>query len=276
MASQMPETDPVANGRGPSLGPAGRDRFYATRLKQLAHLEMAEPEAAELWQQVVRHRRWLFRRLGRDVGQRVALLDYIVNVHPQLADPQIIDRTTLEVIEHRAIADALTGLYNRHYFEAALLREAERGRRYGAITSLILVDIDLFKEVNDEYGHRVGDSVLREVGAIILKHVRAADVPCRFGGDEFAVILPDTGQLDAKNVAERICSDIEAWFAANPVSGNFLDVTASCGIGTPEPGLSTPERLFREADWALYDAKHAGGNRVSRPRKLEDENPSAG
>src|SRR6266853_1703277 len=237
---------------GPALGPAGRDHFYATRLKQLAHLDLAEPEAAELWQQVARHRRLLFRRLGRDVGQRVALLDFIVNVQPQLVDPQIIDRTTLEVIEHRAIADALTGLYNRHYFEAALKREAERSRRYGAVTSLMLNDIDAFKEVNDEYGHRVGDGVLREVGAIILKHVRAADVACRFGGDEFAVILPDTAQLDAKVVAERICADIEGWFGKNPLFGLFLDVTVSCGIGTPKPEESSPERLLREADWALY------------------------
>jgi diguanylate cyclase (GGDEF)-like protein len=264
-----PDSSGLAHARGPSpgpaLGPAGRDRFYATRLRQLAHLDMPEPEAAQLWQQVARHRRELFRRLGRDVGQRVALLDFIVNVQPQLVDPQIIDRSTLEIIERRAIADALTGLYNRHYFESALLREAERSRRYGAVTSLMLLDIDLFKEVNDEYGHRVGDSVLREVGAIILKHVRAADVACRFGGDEFAVILPDTAQPDAQVVAERICTDIEGWFIKNPLYGLFLDVTVSGGVGTPPPEESSPERLLREADGALYEAKKTGGNRVSLP-----------
>ena len=261
--------------RGPMSGPLGHDQYYATRLKQLAHLEMPESQAAEMWQNVARHRRLLFRRLGRDVGQRVALLDFIVNVRPQLIEPQIIERTTLEAIEHQAIADSLTGLYNRHYFETQLTREAERSRRYRAVTSLALIDLDLFKEVNDEYGHRVGDLVLTAVGALILKHVRAADVACRYGGDEFAIILPETLQPEATIMAERIRTDIEAWFEANPVSGIFLDVTASCGVGTPDPGMSSAERLFREADWALYEAKRAGGNRVSRPvpRQLEDERP---
>ena len=266
-----PTPEPDDGAEGPAAPPSGRDQYYSTRLKQLAHLDLAEPEAAELWQSVARHRRQLFRRLGRDVGQRVALLDYIVNVRPQLVEPQIIDRATLEVIEHRAVADALTGLYNRHYFDQSLTREAERSRRYGTITSLMLVDLDLFKEINDEHGHRVGDIVLQTVGALILEHIRAADVACRYGGDEFAVILPDTSQADAQAVAERVCVDIARRFATQPTTGLFLDVTASCGIGTPPPRTSSPERLLREADWALYEAKKAGGNRVSGPvRQLID------
>lgn len=177
-------TAPAVGPGAASTGPQTRPRSYATRIRQLAYLELEEPKAEELWRNVARHRRELYRCLDRDVGQRVALLDYILNVRPQLVEPTIIETTTLEAIKRDAISDSLTGLYNRHYFDGALRREAERCHRYGVTASLLLLDLDEFKEVNDEYGHRVGDKVLRLVGGLILKHVRAADVPCRYRGDD--------------------------------------------------------------------------------------------
>ena len=243
----------------------------------MVNLELDEAQAEALWRNVVRHRRELFRRLARDVGQRVALLDYISNVRPQLVEPTIIEATVLDAIKRDAISDSLTGLYNRHYFDGALRREAERCHRYGVSSSLLLLDLDEFKEINDEYGHRVGDAVLQEIGGLILKHVRAADVPCRFGGDEFAVIFSDTPQPEAFTVAERIRADVEASFERTSVRGNFLEVTISGGLATLPLDAETPEQLFILADGALYEAKNAGSNRIAtvpggtRPRPVSPQ-----
>jgi len=247
----------------PLIGLPRRDQFYATRLRQLAHLDLDEARAAALWRNVARHRKALTTDLGRDVGQRVALLDFIVNVEPQLSEPQIIDRPALEAMEQQAVTDTVTGLHNRTHFEMVLEWETERSLRYGRASALVLLDLDDFKAVNDRHGHRVGDQVLQAVGTLILRHVRAADVPCRYGGDEFAIVLPDTPRSVAASVAQRICADISAWFAKNPVGGVMLDLKASCGVAF----LPLPEHasgnLFEYADRALYQAKHNGGDRVA-------------
>jgi diguanylate cyclase (GGDEF)-like protein len=257
-----PEGPAAGRTSGPSVGQPGREQFYSTRLRQLARLDLEESEAKELWREAARHRRVLQRQLGRDVGQRVALLDYIVNVRRQVIEPQIIDKSALEAIEYRAIADSVTGLYNRHYFETELHREVERGRRYGGFLSLLLLDLDQFKQINDGEGHAVGDRVLQRVGGLIRLHVRAADVPCRYGGDEFAVILPDSPATDALFVAERIRSSIETTFDSEPVSGRRLRVTCSGGLATLTAEATGPHLLFGAADRALYLAKGKGGNRI--------------
>lgn len=255
-----------------AIGPAGDvdpiprpPLSFATRLHQLAHIDVEEPRAEALWRNVARHRRELFRRLGRDVGQRVALLDYVLNVDPQVVEPTIIETNTLEALKRDAISDGVTGLFNRHYFDGALRREAERCHRYGVTASLLLLDLDDFKEINDQYGHRVGDKALQMIGHLILKHVRAADVPCRYGGDEFAVILSDTPQGEAFTVAERIRADVEQSFERLPICGQFLEMSVSGGLATLPLDASSPEQLFILADGALYEAKNAGANRIAIP-----------
>lgn len=253
------------------MGLARRDSYYSARLRQLAHLDVDEAEAEKLWRSVARHRREMLRRLGRDVGQRVALLDYVVNIRPRLIEPQIIERSALEGIEHRAVVDSLSGLYNRRYFDSELVRETERCRRYGSLVSLVLLDLDQFKGINDCYGHRVGDQVIETVGGLILKHVRTADVPCRYGGDEFAIILPDTPKADAVVVADRIRADIASSFESHVAM-----VTASGGIATFDPNFLGADDLFREADRCLYEAKGAGGNRVVSTIGREASQPTLG
>jgi diguanylate cyclase (GGDEF)-like protein len=258
------EAEEALAGRpsGPSVGQPGPERYYATRLRQLARLDLDEAEAKELWREAARHRRLLQRQLRRDAGLRVALLDYIVNVRRQVIEPQIIDKSALEAIEYRAIADSVTGLYNRHYFETELTREVERGRRYGGFLSLLLLDLDHFKQINDREGHAAGDRVLHRVGGLIRLHVRASDVPCRFGGDEFAVILPDSPASDARFVAERIRASIESAFDSEPIGGRIVRVTCSGGIATLTPEVTGSHLLFGAADRALYAAKGEGGNRI--------------
>jgi two-component system cell cycle response regulator len=181
-----------------------------------------------------------------------------------------IDAAALGAIERLVMSDALTGLYDRGYFEHALKREVDRSCRSGTSLSLLLLDLDEFKELNDAYGSRVGDRVLRTLGDLVRKDVRAADVPCRMRGDELAIILPDEQQSAAMLVAERIRKDVESWFEVNPVCGQFLEVTVSGGIATVPLDASGPEHLFITAERALCQAKRAGSNRIVTAADLVD------
>lgn len=259
----IPVTAPSGNG-GPEQSTAG-PLSPAARIRQFAQLDLDDAQAEELWRCIARHRRELYRRLERDVGPRVALLDFIVNVRPQLVEPTIIETASLEAIKRDAAYDSLTGLYNRHYFEDSLRHEAERCQRYQLTCSLLLLDLDEFKEINDEYGHRVGDQTLRLMGALIRRHVRAADTACRYGGDEFTVIFSDTSREEALNVSERIRVDVEESFERNAVYGQFLEVTVSGGLASIPLDADAPERLFALADGALYEAKHQGSNQIATP-----------
>jgi diguanylate cyclase (GGDEF)-like protein len=234
------------------------DQYYSTRIRQLMRLDLPEDAARALWMEVGAHRADLVRRLGRDVGQRVALLDYVVNVtRHHVNEPQIIERDTLAALEKRAMGDPLTELFNRGFFEIALAREVERFKRSGRPTALMMLDLDRFKEVNDREGHRRGDEVLRSVARIVREQVRGADLPCRYGGDELAAILPEADESEAERVAERIRASVEQLFRAAPVA-----VTASLGVAQCAVDGFAADDLVRRADWALYRAKGAGGNRV--------------
>jgi diguanylate cyclase (GGDEF)-like protein len=248
---------------------AQRGSIYAAKIRKLARIDVAESEAETLWQAVARHRRALFNRLGRDVGQRVALLDYVVNIQTAVtSELHLIPKSDLESIEHQAVTDSLTGLQNRHHFDLELERETQRSRRSGLPASLLLLDLDGFKGINDRYGHGVGDEVLRIIGSLILQHVRIADVACRYGGDEFGVILPDTSLETAFAVSQRMCTEINNWFHQTPVLGNYLEVTATGGLALLGDDDSAAS-LLRNADSALYEAKRAGGAHI-RPSRQSD------
>ena len=155
--------------------------------------------------------------------------------------------------------DSLTGLNNRRHFDEIMEKESERARRYHHPTSLIMLDLDYFKKVNDNFGHQTGDLVLQKLGTILLEAVRKSDTPCRYGGEEFAVILPETGLCKAQRIAERIRKMIEQ---QNIVTHNniHLKITASLGIASTENNPTID--LVRAADQALYRAKENGRNRI--------------
>lgn len=171
-------------------------------------------------------------------------------------------------VEYMAITDALTGLYNRRRFHDVLSKEFERSTRYANPVSLIMLDIDHFKKVNDNYGHQTGDTVLREVGNIITASIRDIDIASRFGGEEFMVVLPNTEKENAKVGAERMRAAI-AQHIFPEIEG---PITVSIGVaGLPDPALANEDRLVRCADYALYRAKQNGRNRIeiSTGRDLE-------
>ncbi|HET7452127.1 MAG TPA: diguanylate cyclase [Thermoanaerobaculia bacterium] len=161
-----------------------------------------------------------------------------------------------------AATDPLTGLPNRRAFDVNLQREVEGARRHGDALSLVLLDVDEFKPVNDRFGHDVGDEVLREIGRRLRLSCRTGDTVARIGGEEFALILTRTGGEGAVSVAERTRAAISGSPAATSVGA--LSVTVSAGIASAGgPIAFDPQELYRAADDALYEAKRAGRNRVS-------------
>jgi len=165
-------------------------------------------------------------------------------------------------LRHDAETDELTGVANRRSFAAAIERENARSVRYGTIFSVLVIDIDHFKSVNDHFGHLTGDSVLSTVTSRIVTCLRSADLPCRYGGDEFAILLPETGPESALDVAERIRCAI----ANDPVEmeGQNIHVSASIGVATYDAAHTADwEHLLDKADQALYRAKAEGRNQIA-------------
>jgi diguanylate cyclase (GGDEF)-like protein len=162
-------------------------------------------------------------------------------------------------LKETSFKDDVTGLYNRRFFSIRLEEEMQRHRRFNHPVSVVLVDLDGFKAVNDELGHAVGDETLRDVAQILMKHSRGINVVARYGGDEFAVLLVETSKAGARLYADRIRQVV----ATFPFS-HAKRITASFGIASlPDDEVATAEELVRAADEALYGAKRGGKNQVA-------------
>lgn len=161
-------------------------------------------------------------------------------------------------VKQLAYLDGLTGIFNRRFFELRIMEEIERARRYGNQMAVIMADIDQFKQLNDEFGHLLGDEVLRQVSSIFHQQVRKIDVVCRYGGEEFAVLLTQTNPEQAMLVAEKLRKTVESW----QFPGVPRTITISAGVAAfPNHGRSRDE-IVRAADSGLYAAKQSGRNRV--------------
>ena len=171
----------------------------------------------------------------------------------------------MKILEH-ATLDALTGLNNRHQFHTRLHSEIANAKRQKTSLCCIMTDIDFFKSVNDTYGHAVGDCVLKTVAKAIKKELREYDIPSRYGGEEFTILLPNTSLEEATTVAERLRSQIEKKkiniedYRIDGVSS--ISVTISVGVSQYKNSFDTPDELYRSADAALYKAKESGRNKV--------------
>ncbi|MEX2178529.1 MAG: sensor domain-containing diguanylate cyclase [Gemmatimonadaceae bacterium] len=166
----------------------------------------------------------------------------------------------IEEVSRRARTDALTGLANRRAFDDQLGTMLAHADRFGHPVSLIMADVDHFKAVNDNWGHEAGDVVLKAIAGTLTDGVRAVDLCCRFGGEEFAILLPQTTLLGAAELADRLRKEVEE----RPIrtGGAEISVTISCGVACYPEGVLTREALFAGADRALYEAKSAGRNCV--------------
>lgn len=166
-----------------------------------------------------------------------------------------------ESLRRQSVLDPLTGLFNRRYFDETLKRELARSRRMAAPLSLIMLDIDHFKHVNDGFGHEAGDAVLRAIAQLVRQSIRDCDVACRFGGEELVILMPDCSQPDAARRAESLRADIAGALPLLDGAGPAA-VTASFGVAEYPIHGPDAEALFRAADKALYQAKREGRNRV--------------
>jgi len=185
------------------------------------------------------------------VGEaRCSILNEVADLRYRLTELSNLVRT-----------DTLTGIANYRYFVQSLEQEIERTQRSGQPTTLMMIDIDYFKKVNDQWGHEIGNQALIHISQLLQKTVRKLDIPCRYGGEEFAVILPNTNLGASLPVAERIRAVVEE--TPLDVDGEKLSMTISLGIATYfEQDEISVEELVREADRYLYEAKASGRNRV--------------
>ena len=161
-----------------------------------------------------------------------------------------------------AVTDELTGLYNRRYFDRHLALMLEKAREQQRDMALMLIDMDFFKAVNDTHGHDTGDAVLREFALRLRRNIRGVDLACRFGGEEFVVLMPDTDYHQAQNVAERVRTAVAERSFDMGAASRPLAVTVSVGVALNESEHDTPEMILKRADVALYRAKREGRNRV--------------
>jgi len=172
-------------------------------------------------------------------------------------------------LEQMVVSDPLTGLHNRRYLMDRMLQEMQRSDRHGEPLALAMIDLDAFKPINDQFGHVLGDKVLRAVGSAITKSVRVSDIAARYGGDEFAVILPQTPAEGAMRVCERLLRNISE-IVLQDETGRTFRITASLGLAYyPADDVETPEDLVHSADGALYGAKRSGKNRYTAVRPVQ-------
>jgi diguanylate cyclase (GGDEF)-like protein len=174
-------------------------------------------------------------------------------------------------VRQLAFRDGLTGVFNRRYFDSRLVEEITRAARYGGGVSVLMIDLDHFKNINDEFGHMIGDDVLRAASTIFNRHLRKVDVVCRYGGEEFAVVLPATQGGSAAAVANKLRLAV----ANAQYAGVNLPVTISIGVAEfPANGI-TRDDIVRSADMALYQAKETGRNRVCLAPSSPGSEPQA-
>ena len=208
-------------------------------------------------------------RLGEEVGAlgfitNIADLDLLLARSRTLLD----FRAHLETCEEAAYTDHLTGTANRRRFDQQLELEIERAARYGHPLCLLLLDIDDFKKINDEFGHKAGDEVINHLAKILHEGVRSPDLAARIGGDEFAVLLVETTLVKGLEVADRLRQTIKASYFSTAESGT-IKITASMGIAELiSDERTTPELLARRADAALYEAKRQGRDRINEAQPL--------
>jgi diguanylate cyclase (GGDEF)-like protein len=179
-------------------------------------------------------------------------------------------------IEELAMFDQLTGLYERHELDKRLKEEYDRARRQEESFSVQMIDLDNFKEINDTYGHDVGDEVLETMGTIledvVENKLRSSDVAGRYGGEEFCIMLPTADQGGAVSVAERVREDLrDTRFDSD--DGETFQVTCSIGVAELTPDVHDPEQLVRRADQALYEAKESGRDQVKLYSEITSESP---
>jgi diguanylate cyclase (GGDEF)-like protein len=230
-----------------------RGQFLQRYLRAITHLDLTETQSVQIWDEMILRRRGLTDQAGRQVSLKTALMDVLAS-SSLLRVPIIIEYDDLKKLELNAVTDPLTGLYNRRLFEESFEKELNRSRRYGQPLGLVILDLHRFKEVNDKHGHPRGDEVLRATAATLKKALRTSDSAFRIGGDEFALLLPQTDTPQALALSRRV----ETVFAEmiEPLQ-LAVSVGMDHGVAVFPQDADQADQLIRIADERLYRQKHA-------------------
>jgi diguanylate cyclase (GGDEF)-like protein len=235
------------------------NEIYAEALYIITNTRIQDTKRAKrLIGRINRHRKKMKNMLGRDVGLQVAALDYMQNKEGILKNPTLIERRKVQKLAEHAITDDFIHVYDKSVLFIDIEEEAERSKRYGSVFSIIMLDIDNFKQLNDFYGHMIGDNILCSVAETLQKNVRKTDTVYRYGGDEFVILLPETGREHVGDIAEKI-KELTEDVRFNGVSAR---VHLSMGVATFAHTTQTGKDLLHDADRALYKAKESGKNKI--------------
>jgi len=230
-----------------------RGQFLQRFFHAIAHLDLQESQCVQLWDEMLLRRRELSENLGRQVALKTALMDVLASAG-LFRVPVVIEYDELKTLQLNAVTDPLTGLYNRRVFAEAFEKELNRARRYSSPLGLVILDLHRFKEVNDKHGHPRGDDVLRAAAATLKKALRTSDSAFRIGGDEFALLLPQTDAEQALALSRRVETVFIEMIHPLQLS---VGVSMDHGVATfPQDGEQA-DQLIRVADERLYRLKHA-------------------
>ena len=233
------------------------EQFFSDVLYVLTHQYFSPKVAEKLWNEVLQHKDEMSKALNRNVRVVVAALDCLSNLKSELVSTTLIGETHVAAIANLSMRDGLTGLFNHTSCLELIDVEMSLYERYKTAVSLLIIDIDDFKEINDLRGHQEGDKILAEVSAILKRQTRKSDICCRYGGEEFVVIMPFTNAPEAGEIAERL----KAALMLSLPGGRKL--TVSVGGASCDENTISSRALVKRADDALYQAKKNGKNRVA-------------
>jgi diguanylate cyclase (GGDEF)-like protein len=228
---------------------------------RLTGMVVPEEIAKSLLNSLLVHVKHLSSILNRRVGVRAAALDLLDELERRLREAGVVQVPPHDNLVRMAFVDYLTGLPNFRSLSDTFEKEIKRATRYGRLLSLIVIDLDGFKEINDRFGHQVGNAALKHVASLLRGFVRETDVVGRFGGDEFMVLLPET----PKHLAEGVAGGIQVFILSSPLllgKQGPIPVTVSVGMASFPRDARTADALMAEADAAMYRAKRAGRNQV--------------
>jgi diguanylate cyclase (GGDEF)-like protein len=229
-----------------------RGQFLQRYFHTITHLDLGEAQCVRLWDEMLTRRRELSEHMERQISLKTALMDVLTSAG-LFRVPIVIEYDELKKLQLNAVTDSLTGLYNRRLFSEAFEKEINRARRYGSPLGLVILDLHRFKEVNDKHGHPRGDEVLRAAATTLKKALRTSDSAFRIGGDEFALLLPQTDAAQALALSRRVSTVFRESIAHFQMG---VSVSMDHGVATfPQDG-DQADQLIRVADERLYRVKH--------------------
>jgi diguanylate cyclase (GGDEF)-like protein len=254
-----------------SMDIPARSQFLQRFFRTSTHLDLRESQSLQLWEEMLTRRRELSEQIGRPVSLKTVMMD-ILSSAGMIRVPVVLEYDEFKKLQVNAVTDPLTGLYNRRLFDEAFEKELNRARRYGLPLGIVILDLHRFKEVNDKYGHPRGDEVLRSAATTLQKALRTSDSAFRIGGDEFALLLPQTDAAQAL----ALCRRIETVFVETLKPMQLaVSVAMDHGVATfPQDGDQT-DQLIHVADGRLYSLKHGSHSTEQAPETSATETAAA-